>query len=144
MANAIVIRHSLTVTKFPAYGQHPLITYDLNVTSNQKEFYAFALFRHALISNILTLNIKSVDFSVNILTTFSEGIITLQEYVFVREISGFQLWVSISDSTVGSTNHAVNLSDILEYENLTIHMKDLIFCLRTKEISENLWNKLKT
>ena len=80
----------------------------------------------------------------DILTTFSEGIITLQEYVLFREISGFQLWVSISDSTVGSANHAVNLSDILEYENLTIHMKDLIFCLRTKEISENLWNKLKT
>ena len=124
MANAIVIKHSLTVTKFPAYGQNPLITYDLNVASNQKEFYAFVLFRH--------------------IYHFSEGIITLQEYVFFREISGFQLWVSISDNTVGSANHAVNLSDILEYENLTIHMKDLIFCLRTKEISENLWNKLKT
>ena len=62
----------------------------------------------------------------DILTTFSEGIITLQEYVFVRELTGFQLWVSISDSTVDSTNHAVNLSDILEYENLTIHMKDLV------------------
>ena len=46
--------------------------------------------------------------------------------MFVRELTGFQLWVSISDSTVDSTNHAVNLSDILEYENLTIHMKDLV------------------
>ena len=71
------------------------------------------------------MNIKSVDFSVNILTTFSEGVKTLQKCVFVR-VSGFQLWVSISDSTVGSANHAVNLSDILEYENLTIHMKNLV------------------
>ena len=71
------------------------------------------------------MNIKSVDFSVNILTTFSEGVKTLQKCVFVR-VSGFQLWVSISDSTVGSTNHAVKLSDIFEYENLTIHMKDLV------------------
>ena len=62
----------------------------------------------------------------DILTTFSEGIITLQECVFISEISGFQLWVLISDSTVGITNDAVNLSDILEYENLTIHMKNLV------------------
>ena len=72
------------------------------------------------------MNIKSVDFSVNIFTTFSEGIKTSQKCVFVREISGFQLWLSISESTVGSTNHAVNLSGISEYENLTIHLRDLV------------------
>ena len=124
--NTIVIKHSLAVTKFPAYGQNPLITYDLNATSNRKEFYAFAVFRYALASTILTLNIKSVDFSVNILTTFSEEFKTLQENMFVREISGFQSWFSISDSIVSSTSHAVNFSDISEYENLTIHMKDLV------------------
>ena len=69
--NTIVIKRSLTVTKFPVYGQNPLIAYDFNVTNNWKEFYAFAIFRDALAPNILTLNIKSVDFSVNIFTTFS-------------------------------------------------------------------------
>ena len=124
--NTIVIKHSLAVTKFPGYSQNPLITYDLNVTSNRKEFYAFAIFRNALAPNILNLNIQSVDFSVNILTTFSEGFKTLQENVFVREISGFQLRLSISDSIVSSISHAVKFSDISEYENLTIHMKDLV------------------
>ena len=124
--NTIVIKHSLAVTKFPGYSQNPLITYGLNVTSNRKEFYTFAIFRNALAPNILNLNIQSVDFSVNILTTFSEGFKTLQENVFVREISGFQLRLSISDSIVSSISHAVKFSDISEYENLTIHMKDLV------------------
>ena len=124
--NTIVIKHSLAVTKFPGYSQNPLVTYGLNVTSNRKEFYAFAIFRNALAPNILNLNIQSVDFSVNILTTFSEGFKTLQENVFVREISGFQLRLSISDSIVSSISHAVKFSDISEYENLTIHMKDLV------------------
>ena len=124
--NTIIIKHSLAVTKFPAYGQNPLITYDLNATSNRKEFHAFAVFRYALAPTILTLNIKSVDFSINILTTFSEGFKTLQKNVVVREMSGFQLWLSISDSVVSSTSHAVKFSDISEYENLTIHMKDLV------------------
>ena len=124
--NTIVIKHSLVVTKFPGYSQNPLITYGLNVTSNRKEFYAFAIFRNALAPNVLNLNIQSVDFSVNILTTFSEGFKTLQENVFVREISGFQLRLSISDSIVSSISHAVKFSDISEYENLTIHMKDLV------------------
>ena len=43
-----------------------------------------------------------------------------------RETSGFQAWLSVSDSIVSSTNHAVNFSDISEYENLFIHMKDLV------------------
>ena len=107
--NTIAIKHSLTVTKFLEYGQNPLITYDLNVTSSQKKFYTFAVFRDALVSNILTLNIKSVNFYVNILTTFFEGFKTLQENVVTRETSGFQAWLSVSDSIVSSTNHAVTL-----------------------------------
>ena len=71
--NTIIIKHSLTVTKFPEYSQNPLITYDLNMTSNRKEFYTFTIFRYALAANILTLNISSVNFNVNILTTFSQG-----------------------------------------------------------------------
>ena len=43
-ANTIIIKHSLTVTKFPAYSQNPLITYDLNVTRNQKSFTLFHYF----------------------------------------------------------------------------------------------------
>ena len=124
--NTIIIKHSLTVTKFPVYSQNPLITYDLNATSKRKEFYAFAVFRYGLAPNILTLNIMSVDFNVNILTTFSDGFKALQKNVVARDISDFQLWLSISDSVVSSTSHAVNFSDESEYENLTIHMKDLV------------------
>ena len=126
LKNTIVIKYSLSVSKFPAYGQNPLITYDPNVTSNQKKFYAFAIFRDALAPNILTLNIKSVNFHTNILTTFSESLKALQKNVIVGEISGFQLWLSISDSIVTSTSHAVNFSDISTYENLAINMKDLV------------------
>ena len=124
--NTIIIKHSLSVTKFPAYSQNPLITYDLNVTSNRKEFYAFAIFRYALAPNILTLNIKSVNFNVNILTTFSDGFKAVQKNVVARDISDFHLCLSISDSVVSSTSHAVNFSDESEYENFTVHMKDLV------------------
>ena len=124
--NTIIIKHSLTVTKFPTYSQNPLITYDLNVISNRKEFYAFAIFRDALAPNILTLNIKSVNLYVNILTTSSGRFKTSQKNVVTRDTSGFQLWLSVSDSIVSSTSHAVGFSDISEYDNLTIHMEDLV------------------
>ena len=95
LENPIIIKHSLTVFKFPANSQNPLITYDRNVTSNQKEFYAFASFRYALAPDILTLNIKSVNFNINILTTLT------------GDISGFHLSLSISDSIISSPSHAV-------------------------------------
>ena len=44
LENPIIIKHSLTVSKFPAYSQNPVITYDRNVTRNQKEFYALQSF----------------------------------------------------------------------------------------------------
>ena len=77
--NTIIIKHSLTVTKFPTYSQNPLITYGLNVASNRKEFYAFTIFQYVLPYNILTLNIMSVNYNVNILTTFSDGFQALQK-----------------------------------------------------------------
>ena len=115
LENAIVIKHSLTVSKFPAYSQNPLITTsDRNVTRNQKEFYAFKIFRHVLLPKTLTLKIKSVNFNVNILTTLTE------------DISGFHLSVSILDSTISSPSHAVNFGDVSGYENVFIQMKDLV------------------
>ena len=108
MENTIIIKHSLTLTKFPTYSQNPLITYDLNVISNRKEFYAFVIFQDALAPNILTLNIKSVNLYVKILTTSSDRFKTFQKNVVARDTSGFQLWLSISDSIVSSTSHAVN------------------------------------
>ena len=122
----IIIKHSLTVTKFPTYSQNPLITYDVNVRSNRKEFYTFAIFRYALAPNSLILNIESVNLYVNILTTFSEGFKILQKNVVARDTSGFQLRFSITNSIVSSTSHTLNISDIPECENLTIHMKDLV------------------
>ena len=44
----------------------------------------------------------------------------------VRNISGFQLSLSISDSIISSPCHAINLTDISGYENVSIHMKDLV------------------
>ena len=114
LENPIVIKHSLTVSKFPAYSQNPLITYDRNETRNQKEFSAFAIFRYVLSHEILTLKIKSVNFNVNILTTLTE------------DISGFHLSVSILDSTISSPSHAVNFRDVSGYENVSIQMKDLV------------------
>ena len=124
--NTVVIKHSLAITKYPTYSQNPLITYDLNVTRNRKEFYAFAIFRDARAPNILTLNIKSVNLYINILTTSSGGFKTFQKNVVARATSGFQLRLSILDSIVSSTSHAFNFSDISEYDNFTIHMKDLV------------------
>ena len=126
LKNTIVIKHSLTITKFPVDGQNPHITYDHNVTSNRKEFYAFSILRDPLAPNILTLNIQSVNFYTNILTTFSLFFKTPQQNVIAKEITGFQLRLSISKSIVTSTSHAVNFSDILENENITINMKDLV------------------
>ena len=96
------------------------------MTSNRKEFYAFAILRDPLAPNILTLNIQSVNFYTNILTTFSEGFKTPQQNAIAKEITGFQLRLSISKTIVTSTSHAVNFSDILENENITINMKDLV------------------
>ena len=124
--NTVVIKHSLAITKYPTYSQNPLITYDLNVTRNRKEFYAFAIFRDARAPNILTLNIKSVNLYINILTTSSGGFKTFQKNVVAKATSGFQLRLSISDSIVSSTSHPFNFSDISEYDNFTIHMKDLV------------------
>ena len=114
LENPIIIKHSLTVSKFPAYSQNPVITYDRNVTRNQKEFYAFTIFRYVLLPEILTLKIKSVNFNVNILTALTE------------DISGFHLSVSILDSTISSPSHAVNFRDVSGYENVSIQMKDLV------------------
>ena len=95
--NTIIIKHSLTVTKFPKYSQNPLTTHDVNVISNRKEFYAFAIFRDVLAPNILTLNIKSVNLYVNILTTSSDRFKTFQKmWLLEKHLAfnyGFQLQV---------------------------------------------------
>ena len=98
--NTIVIKHSLTVTKFPVYGQNPLITYGISVTSNRKDFYAFGISRYALASYTLTFNIKSVNFYVNILNTFSERLKTIQKiWLLDKNLTfncGFQFQIVLS------------------------------------------------
>ena len=123
--NPIVIKNSLAVTKFPGYSQNPVITYHLNTTSNWKVFYAFAISRYFEAPGILTVNFKSVDFKVNILTTFSEGFKTPQKNVLVKDIFGLELSLSISDSIISSPSHAINFSDLSRYENISIHLKNL-------------------
>ena len=121
----IVIKNSLTVAKFPACSQNPVITYHLNTTSNWKVFYAFAISRYFEAPGILTLNFKSVDFNVNIFTTFSERFKTLQKNVLVKDIFGLELSLSISGSIISSPSHAINFSDLSRYENVSIHLKNL-------------------
>ena len=101
--STIIIKHSLTITKFPKYGQNPLITYDLSAIGDRKEFYVFAIFRYALVPNILTLNIKSVDFNVSILTTFSEGYETVQ-----KDTSGFQFQIVLLVVQIIQFNLVIN------------------------------------
>ena len=74
----------------------------------------------------LTLDIKSVNFNVNILTTFFEGCKALQKSVVVGNISGFELSISISDSIISSPCHAISLTDISGYENVSIRIKNLV------------------
>ena len=83
LENPVVIKHSLTVTKFPTNSQNPVIKHHFNVTSNWKEIYTFAISRYVVAPEILALDIKSVNFNVNILTTFSKGCDTLQKNVVV-------------------------------------------------------------
>ena len=104
-----------------------MIIYQDNVTSNWKEFYAFAKFRSvaAAAAEILSLKIKSVNFNVNIFTAYSEGYKSIGKNIF-DDISGCSLLLSISHSIVNSPSHAVNLSDLSGYENVSIHVEDSV------------------
>ena len=109
----IVIKHNLTVTKSPLFTLNPVIIYPLHLTSNWKEFYAFTSFRSADADEMLGLKIKSVNFNVNIFTALCEG-------------RRHPLSLSITDSIISSPNHAVHLTDLSGYENISIHVKDSI------------------
>ena len=123
----IIIKHSLTVTKYPLVGLNPAIIYRVNATSSWNGFYAFASFRPAVAAaaEMLSLKMKSVNFNVNIFSSFSEGYRSSGKNMF-RGISGFPLLLSISNSIIRSPNHAVNLSDLSGYENVSIHVEDSI------------------
>ena len=70
--------------------------------------------------------LQSVNFNVKILTTFSDGFKALQKNRVATDMSDFHSSLSISDSVVSSTSHAINFSNESEYENLTIHLEDLV------------------
>ena len=126
LENQIIINHSLTVTKFPVHSLNPVITYHLNVTNNWQEFYAFAISPYVVTADTLTLNIKSVNFNVNILTTFSEGDRTLSKSVAVGDTIGLQLGLSISDSIISSPCHAINVTYMSRSDNVSVHFKNLV------------------
>ena len=121
----IIIKHSLTITKYPLVGLNPVIIYKVNASSSWKDFYAFASFRSAAAAEILSLKIKSVNFHVNIFSTFSEGYRYTGKNMF-GDISGCPLLFSISNSTINSPYHAINLSGLTGYENVSIHVEDSI------------------
>ena len=102
-----------------------MIIYQDNVTSNWKEFYAFAKFRSAAAAEVLILKVKSVNFNVNIFTAYSEGYKSIGKNIF-DNISGCSLLLSISNSIVSSPSHAFNLSDLSGYENVSIHVEDSV------------------
>ena len=120
----IIIKHSLTITKYPLVGLNPVIIYRVNASSSSKEFYAFASFRStAAVAEMLNLKMKSVNFHVNIFSTFSEGYRYTGKNMF-GDISGCPLFFSISNSIINSPYHAINLSDLTGYENISIHVED--------------------
>ena len=122
----IVIKHNLTITKCPLSAVNPLIVYEFNVNSNWKEFYAFTSFKSAVsAAGMLSLKIKSVNFNVNFFTALSEEYKTIGRNMF-DDISGYPLSLSISDSIISSPSHAVNLSDLSGYENVSIHVEDSV------------------
>ena len=123
----IIIKHSLTITKYPLVGLSPAIVYRVNASSSWKEFYAFASFRSttAAAAEVLSLKMKSVNFHVNIFSTFSEGYRYTGKNMF-GDISGCPLLFSISNSIINSSYHAINLSDLTGYENVSIHVEDSI------------------
>ena len=126
LENHIVIKHSLTITKYPLFTVNPVIVYQFNVNSNWKEFYAFGSFTSAVAATeMLSLKIKSVNFNVNVFTALSEGYKTTGRNMF-DDISGSPLLLSISDSIISSPSHAVNLSDLSGYENVSIHVEDSV------------------
>ena len=121
----IIIKHSLTITKYPLVGLNPVIIYKVNASSSWKDFYAFASFRSAAAAEILSLKIKSVNFHVNIFSTFSEGYRYTGKNMF-GDISGCPLLFSISNSIINSPCNAINLSDLTRYENVSIHVENSI------------------
>ena len=121
----IVIKHSLTITKCPPYSVNPVIIYRKNVTRTWKEFFAFTKFRSAASAETFSLTINSINFNVNIFTAYSEGHNSIGKNVF-GDISGCSLLLSISNSIISSPSHAVNLSDLSGYENVSIHVEDSI------------------
>ena len=126
LESQIVIKHSLTVSKFPAYSLNPVIIYHLNVTNNWQEFYAFAISPSAVATETVKLNIKSVNFNVNIFTTFSEEHKTLSKSATIGDTFGLELWLSISDSIISSPYHAINVSYMSGYNNLSARFKNLV------------------
>ena len=123
----IIIKHSLTITKFPLVDLDPVIIYRVNASSSWKEFYAFASFRStaAAAAEMLSLKMKSVNFHVNIFSTFSEGYRYTGKNMF-GDISACPLLFSIANSIINSPYHAINLSDLTGYENVSIHVEDSI------------------
>ena len=122
----IVIKHSLTVTKCPSFSINPVIISRGNVTSNRKEFYAFAKFRSAPAAvEIMSLKIKSVNFNVNIFTAYSKEYKSIGKNMF-GDIPVSPFLLSISNSIISSPSHAVNLSDLTGYENVSVHVEDSI------------------
>ena len=126
----IIIKHSLTITKYPLVGLNPVIIYRVNASSSSKEFYSFSSFRPtaaaaAAAAEMLSLKVKSVNFHVNIFSTFSEGYRYTGKNMF-GDISGCRLLFSISNSIINSPYHAINLSDLTGYENVSIHVEDSI------------------
>ena len=125
LESTTVIKHSLTVTKFPKSSINPVITYHVNMTKSLTKAFAFKISNSNITGEVLSLNFNSVNFNVNILNIFSEKSIPAGENM-VTDISGFPLLLSISNSVIRSPSDSINVSNTSGYRNVSIHVKDSI------------------
>ena len=96
------------------------------MTNNRQEFYAFVISPYVVAADTPTLNIKSVNFNVNILKTFSKGHKTFPKNIAAGDTFGLQLWFLISDSIISSPCHAINTTYMSGCDNVSVHFKNLV------------------
>ena len=125
LETTIVIKHSLTITKYPKSSINPVITYHTNVASSLKKFFAFKNSGSDIVGEVLSVNFNSINFNVKIFATVPAKSISARTKV-LRNVSLSPLLLSISDSTIRSHSDLINLGNLSGYENVSICVKDSI------------------
>lgn len=109
--HTIVIKYSLTITKFPKSSITPATTDRFKETNYLKNFFCFHKFCSDIVVEVFILNFNAADFDVNIFTTSEESIPAREN-------------VTILDSVIRSPSDPINLGDVSGYGNVSIRVKD--------------------